>query len=227
MTLSGLHTNNEKGAEAWLPRLFPYPERMKEDILEQLVDEYLMHKGYFTMHNVKFKPPSNDPDFVRNQDSVASDIDVIAIHPGIQGPDRIIVVSCKSWQDGFDPNACLNHIANNTKYAGREAWRGFRELCNPKWSRAFLNAVEAATGSRNFTYWTAVTNVTKNRSREPWEKNADFIAAIGGNPIRLISFADMLDDVWDKLSTTPAATEVGRMIQLMKASRWMDSRSKV
>jgi len=26
---------------------------MKEDILEQLVDEYLMHKGYFTMHKAR------------------------------------------------------------------------------------------------------------------------------------------------------------------------------
>lgn len=198
---------------------------MKEDILEQLVDEYLMHKGYFTMHNVKFKPPSSDPDFVSNQDSVASDIDVIAIHPCREGADRVIVVSCKSWQEGFDPTACLHHITNNKKYAGREAWRGFRELCSPKWSRAFMTAVEAATGTRCFTYWTAVTSVRKNGSIDVWENNAGFRNSLEGNPIRLVSFADMLDDVWDKLSTTPAATELGRMIQLMKASKWME-RSK-
>ena len=52
---------------------------MKEDILEQLVDEYLMHKGYFTMHNVKFKPRSDHPDYIREKDAVASDIDVLAI----------------------------------------------------------------------------------------------------------------------------------------------------
>jgi hypothetical protein len=27
---------------------------MKEDILEQLVDDYLMFNGFFTLHNVKF-----------------------------------------------------------------------------------------------------------------------------------------------------------------------------
>lgn len=198
---------------------------MKEDILEQLVDEYLMHQGYFTMHNVKFKPPSSDPDFVGNQDSVASDIDVIAIHPCKQGPDRVIVVSCKSWQEGFDPAACIDHIANNKRYAGREAWRGFRELCNPKWSRAFMAAVEAATGTREFTYWTAVTSIRKNRTKAVWEDNDGFRAALEGNEIRLVSFADMLDHVWEQLSTTPAATELGRMIQLMKASRWLETRS--
>ena len=199
---------------------------MKEDILEQLVDEYLMHKGYFTMHNVKFKPISSDPDFVRNQDSVASDIDVIAIHPCKEGPEKVVVVSCKSWQEGFDPKACLDQITHNKKYAGREAWRGFRELCSPKWSRAFMAAVEAAAGTQTFVYWTAVTSIRKNRVNSVWEDNTQFRAAIGGNPIRLVSFADMLDDVWDQLSTTPAATELGRMIQLMKASRWLESRQQ-
>lgn len=199
---------------------------MKEDILEQLVDEYLMHQGYFTMHNVKFKPPPQDPDFVVKQDSVASDIDVIAIHPRKEGIDRIVVVSCKSWQEGFDPKVCLDHIVNNKMYAGREAWRGFRELCSPKWSRAFVSAVEAATGSRTFTYWTAVTSIRGAQNRSLWEENLEFTAAIEGNPVRLVSFADMLDTVWPQLSTTPAATELGRMIQLMKASRWLETRSK-
>lgn len=81
---------------------------MKEDILEQLVDEYLMHEGYFTMHNVNFKPLSSHSDFISNQDSVASDIDVIAINPKLKGPERTIAVSCKSWQEGFDPSACVD-----------------------------------------------------------------------------------------------------------------------
>lgn len=197
---------------------------MKEDILEQLVDEYLMHKGYFTMHNVKFKPPADDPDYVSSQDSVASDIDVIAIHPCKDGAARVIVVSCKSWQGGFDPKASIESIVQNKKASGREAWRGFRELCNPKWSRAFMAAVESAAGTRSFTYWTAVTSIRSNRTKDVWEENADFRKAIEGNPIKLISFADMLDDVWRKLSTTPAATELGRMVQLMKASKWMERR---
>ena len=41
----------------------------KEDILEQIVDEYLVHKGYFVQHNPKFLPRKDHPDFVTNQDS--------------------------------------------------------------------------------------------------------------------------------------------------------------
>lgn len=35
---------------------------MKEDILEQMVDEYLQHKGYFTRHNIKFRPAGDHAD---------------------------------------------------------------------------------------------------------------------------------------------------------------------
>jgi hypothetical protein len=75
---------------------------MKEDILEQLVDDYLQHKGYFTMHNVKFKPLPTADGYVANDDRVDSDIDVVGFNPMLKGPERVFVVSCKSWQSGFD-----------------------------------------------------------------------------------------------------------------------------
>jgi Nuclease-related domain len=197
---------------------------MKEDILEQIVDEYLMHRGYFTMHNVKFKPDRTHPEFVTKQDSVASDIDVIAVHPKLTGPERVIVVSCKSWQEGFDPLGFIKAIESNGKWAGRDAWRVVRELCSPKWTSAFFMAIEAATGTSSFTYWTAVTSLTKGRDKATWENNATFVDAMRGNPIRIVAFADMLDEVWDQLSTTPAATDLGRTVQLIKASRWLESK---
>jgi len=54
---------------------------MKEDILEQLVDDWLQCRGYFTRHNLKFKPRRDRKDFEQRQDSVPSDIDVLAINP--------------------------------------------------------------------------------------------------------------------------------------------------
>jgi hypothetical protein len=36
----------------------------KEDILEQIVEEYLLHEGYFGRHNIKFLPRRDHPDFV-------------------------------------------------------------------------------------------------------------------------------------------------------------------
>lgn len=75
---------------------------MKEDVLEQVVDDYLKFKGYFTTHNVTFRPRSDHPKYVGTQDSVRSDVDVVGYHPRRSGLDRVMVVSCKAWQGGFD-----------------------------------------------------------------------------------------------------------------------------
>jgi hypothetical protein len=201
-------------------RPFAYAgDTMKEDILEQIVDEYLMHAGYLTTHNVKFRPARTHNDYESQHDSVHSDIDVIGFHPKKQGNDRVIVVSCKSWQDGIDLSGDLERIAETRKNPKRPTWKSFRELCKPKWSQAFIDKVEEVTGTRKFTYWTAVTHV-KNGDKAQWEKHQVFIDALEGNPIKVVTFDEMLDEVWNEISKTPAATEIGRMIQLMKASRW-------
>ena len=80
----------------------------KEDILEQIVEEYLVHSGYFVQHNIKFLARKDHPDFVRNQDSNHSDIDVIGYHPLLKAHKKVVVVSCKSWQRGFNPAACAS-----------------------------------------------------------------------------------------------------------------------
>ena len=105
---------------------------MKEDILEQLVDDYLQSEGYFTIHNVKFRPSSEHPDYVTKTDSNYSDIDVLGINPNRRGYSRVWAVSCKSWQFGFDPEAKIRQIANGQIVSGREAWKPFRELVVPK-----------------------------------------------------------------------------------------------
>jgi hypothetical protein len=193
---------------------------LKEDILEQLVDDYLMHKGYFTRHNIRFKPSRNHAEYISKQDSVASDIDVIAVHPRQQGAERVIVVSCKSWQGGFDPAAKISEIRRGKKVAGRDAWRGFRELVIPKWAEAFVSKVEEVTGSHEFTYWIVVTRLLNPDSRNLWEQDDEFKRALGGNSIRIVQLSEMLSSLWSSLTQTPAASEIGRSLQLMKASGW-------
>ena len=119
---------------------------------EQLVEEYLIHRGYFVRHNVKFLPQCDHPDFVSNQDSNHSDIDVLAYNPKADGYQRVLAVSCKSWQSGFNPKAILKQIEQNKKVSGRDAWKRFRELTSPKWSDAFIAAAAAETGTSQFTY---------------------------------------------------------------------------
>lgn len=189
---------------------------MKEDILEQLVDDYFRHLGYFTRSNLKFRPRETHPAFVRKQDSNHSDIDVLALHPTAIGPARVMAVSCKSWQGGFDPRVRLADITQNKIRSGREAWKSFRELVQPKWSEGFIDAVRAATGSDEFTYVTAVTAIKGDRSL--WEQNRDFRAALGGNPVRLLSLNEMLGDLFPALGTTMASSQLGRTLQLLKAS---------
>jgi len=191
---------------------------MKEDILEQLVDDYLLAKGYFTRHNVKFKPRSDHPEFASRDDSNHSDIDVLGFHPRLSGPEKVVAVSCKSWQGGFDVAAGLRDIAANRRVSGRDAWKRFRELVRPKWSEAFVTAIERETGVSEFTYVTAVTVLKGNR--ELWEREPSFREAMRQNPIRIWTLTDMLTELFPMLGTTVASSQLGRTLQLIKASGW-------
>jgi len=86
---------------------------MKEDVLEQIVEDYLQLNGYFTTHNVPFKPDKGHIDFVGLEDSVPSDIDVVGFRPLSTGVEKVMAVSCKSWQNGFNPQSKLKEMREN------------------------------------------------------------------------------------------------------------------
>jgi hypothetical protein len=191
---------------------------MKEDILEQLVDDYLKVKGFFTVHNVKFRPLSSHPDYLKKEDRVHSDIDVIGINPRLDGPDRVWVVGCKSWQIGFGPRERIAAIEGNKIREGREAWRSFRELVRPKWGNALILEIERLTGSAVFTYVTAVTKLIGDASI--WENHEPFRENLRGNPIKILTLQRMLSEMYKKSNTTVASSDVGRLLQVIKASGW-------
>jgi len=188
----------------------------KEDILEQIVEEYLVHKGYFVQHNIKFLPRRDHPQFVSNQDSNHSDIDVIGFHPTLEGERKVVAVSCKSWQMGFNPASEIHAIVNEKVRRGRQAWQAFRELCSPKWSEGFVAAVKQATGTDRFTHMTAVAKLVGDKA--VWENHRPFREALGGNPVTIITFREMVNDIQGKLTRTLAGTEVGRMLQMFHAA---------
>jgi hypothetical protein len=189
----------------------------KEDILEQLVEEYLIHRGYFVRHNLKFLPDKKDPERISNQDSNHSDIDVIGYNPLLSGSDRVWVVSCKSWQSGLKAESLLEAIRSDKIVSGRIAWKGFRELVKPKWSRGFLQAVKAVTGQEQFTYVLAVTHLVGNK--ELWEKDAKFCEVLGGNPIKIITVSEIVKEISKGIKKTLAGSEIGRLLQLLKAAK--------
>ena len=97
------------------------------------------------------------------------------------------------------------------------AWKAFRELAVGKWSEGFLKAIKDVTGEGRFTHITAVTHLRGNK--DVWENHAPFRDALDGNPVTILTFREMVTQIQTELTTTLAATEVGRMLQLFSAAR--------
>jgi hypothetical protein len=189
---------------------------VKEDVLEQVVDDYLKFKGYFTTHNVGFRPRLDHPEYVGSQDSVRSDVDVVGYHPRKTGLDRVIVVSCKAWQAGFDASAKLAELRGEKKNPKRATWRHFRELWIPKWSEAFRAAIFELTGERVFTYRVAVTRLRGDT--QAWANDPTISANLSGCTVGFLPLEEMWATMLAELTTTPAPSEIGRLAQLLKAA---------
>lgn len=194
---------------------------MKEDVLEQIVDDYLNFKGYFTIHNVPFHPDKEREDYDSRQDSVPSDIDVIGINPLKRGRERVVAVTCKSWQGGFDAERLLAQMQGRKKNPTKRAiWRHFRELRKPKWSEAFRKEIERRTGATTFTYKIAVTRLTSDPTG--WFADETIKANLPGCPIEFLQVEEMWKEILKGLTERPAPSELGRLAQLLKAARLTD-----
>ena len=196
---------------------------MKEDVLEQVVEDYLQLCGYFTRHNLRFKPAKSHRQYVASQDSVSSDVDVVGVKPTIRGANRVWVVSCKSWQSGFDPDAKLREMRHEKANPKRETWKGFREIWEPRWSEAFRNAIHDATGSSNFRYSIAVTRLrgklTQQEAEAAWAQEPVIAEHLVGCGFSFLTMRQMWAQLQQELTTTPASSEIGRLAQLLKAAK--------
>lgn len=202
---------------------------MKEDILEQLVEDYFQREGYLTLHNVKFRPRDTRKDYDAKCDSVHSDIDILGYNPHKRGPGRVVAVSCKSWQSGFRAEWFIEKIEDELKklkkgkeIPRRAKWKFFRELTFDKWSEAFRDKIEEITGTSQFTYYLAVTRLKgdQEKAAKAWQEHKRFKKALKGNPIRIITVQKILNELWSNTETTMAESEIGRLLQIIKASGW-------
>ncbi len=209
---------------------------MKEDILEQLVDGYfLRQQSTFTKHNVKYKPKKEDVDDLtvkdRSQYSVPSDIDVMAVHFDKPGVVRVSVVSCKSWQSGFDLDFFYKNLGGlgdkNVRVGTGEAWKKFRELTEEKWAKAFREKIFKETQSKSFTYYIAITKfkgVKYEKSIKAFENCELFIKNLSGNgefdvQIKFLTLEEIMKNILGpEMNTTIESTEIGRFLQLIKAA---------
>lgn len=189
---------------------------MKEDVLEQIVEDHLQLAGYFTMHNIRFGPRTDHPDYIKKQDSVTSDVDVVGVHPLRNGIDRVIVVSCKAWQSGFDATAKLEQLRKNKKVSGRDAWRFFREL----WIRNGRR--HASTESRGLLANAPSTTASPSPAcvvTSPHSRTILRSAPTPGCSIGFLTLEEMWTSMQDQLTTTPAPSEIGRLAQLLRAAK--------
>jgi len=208
---------------------------MKEDILEQLVEDWLVSEpGWFVKHNIKFRPSRRCKDYDSKRDSVHSDIDVLAISGCETGPARVKVVTCKSWQGGFDPRKTQRILEGEATYNDRseqfqkrEEWKYYRELVSQKWLSAFIDKVESETGQRDFIYCIAVTRLRgKPSDREELEKSeilrTRFLEAGSQMTLKLMPLEEIVQSLLsrqaEKLTTVLECTDIGRLLQLLNAA---------
>ncbi len=119
---------------------------MNNDILEQLTEDYLRELGYFTQHNISYRPKSHK--------QTPSDIDILAIHPlkTINDLGRVIVVSCKSWQSGLIVWKHSRDLLENPDKIinGKTPIKLWREATTKEWSEALTEKVFELTGQKVF-----------------------------------------------------------------------------
>lgn len=190
---------------------------MKEDILEQITADYLNLIGYFTQTNIKYRPSKNDPEWDGRQDGVHSDIDIVGFNPHKRRPYRVIAVSCKSWQGGFWAQWEIDTIASKQLVSGRERWRSYRELASPKWARAFCDKIMELTGESRFEHWIVCTRFCDPGNEKAWTQNTDFCNNLTPH-LRIVPLDMIFRETVQQISTTPANSELGRLIQLLKVA---------
>lgn len=185
---------------------------MVNDILEQIAEDYFRELGYFTQHNVKYKPKEKGPAF-----SVHSDIDIIGVHPKKSGVEKVVVVSCKSWQGGMSIEKELDMLKNNPEKItnGKSSEKRWKEFFNKYWTEGLRQKVFEMSGQKNFTFCLAVTKYTGKK--ELWENFESFTKNFLGCRIEVIDLETMILTIQKLLTTTPAHSELSRLMQLIKA----------
>lgn len=208
---------------------------MKEDILEQLVEDWFVARtGFFVKHNVRFRPDEDHPDYKPKLDSVHSDIDILAVTTTMKGAGRVHAVTCKSWQGGFSPKNWTRELEKEAEYnepslsfKPRERWKYFRELVSDKWMDAFLETIEKETGQRNFTYTIAVTKLTGTKQDRKTLENSEVIkkrfqAKRAEVVIKILPLTELISKYTERIdakdTSSLEATDVGRFLQLIHAA---------
>jgi hypothetical protein len=208
---------------------------MKEDILEQIVEDWLVSQnGCFVKHNIKFRPDIDDKDYDSKKDSVHSDIDILSINTKENKYEKVYAITCKSWQSGFNAKLWLDELEKDIsqfekKDYGRDKWKYFRELVVPKWTKAFVEEIYKQTNTKCFTYCIACTKIINNRCNEIVQlQNSELFKqrfnVFGADvKIKVITFEEMIKEYFSRIDkksmNTLESTDIGRLLQLIRSSK--------
>ncbi len=194
---------------------------MTEDVLEQVVDDWLRRQGYFTRTNVRFGPSPTDPGYSSKAHNQQSDIDVVAIKPTAPaGPDRVLAISCKAMQVGFSPNRWLAAADDDKVYNGKQARKHLRELWDPIWAASLKTRIKELTGADEFTYVLAVTRLGTGGEPDTsiWHAHPIVGPNLGAIPSTVFTFGRMWTELSEEVTERIEPSHVGRLAQLLKAS---------
>lgn len=126
------------------------------------------------------------------------------------------MVSCKSWQTGFDADYWLRLLREEKRVGRRFAWQFFRELWIRKWSAALREKVADLTGEIEFTYSIAVTDLRGDA--QAWSNDPRIAENLPGSPVGFLPLSKIWAELLAELTARPAASEIGRLAQLLKAA---------
>lgn len=148
---------------------------MAVNTLEELVSAAFNAQGYLTIENAAYCRHSNAKSLQgeAQQPNDPSDIDVIAFAPRKTKVPKVYAVNCKGTRDGLVlPSAATQISANPDSPMAR----GFRELCQPDWAKAFKYRVHGLTGCSDFVHVTVVRSFTGEITG--WTEHAPFKAIL-------------------------------------------------
>ena len=92
-----------------------------------------------------------------------------------------------------------------------------------KWADALLSRIRELTGTQSFTYVIAVTKLIGDKTGwVEWVEHEMFKQNLGGNPIKFLTVDEILDYLNKHTTKTVASSDLGRLLQVIKASGWME-----
>lgn len=203
---------------------------MKEDLLEQIGHDWIQQqKGKYVKTNLKYRPDFNQKiyEYIKSKDTVYSDIDILSID--LNDIETVTVICCKSWMDGFDFKFFYENLSlkenQKKKFGGKEVWKHFRDLIDPKWHYAFVERIKLENPKFKKLKYIILNIYSKNKD---WVTKWGNIESIKDNfqktGIELVSIEskeiiDLIKQIETKGSDFAENSNFIRVIQLLRVAK--------